>query len=435
ITAAGESVSDYIIWGSYPGQNYITFDGITLFSSWGINQEFGRVNPALVKNVEVYKGGYQVPYGDRIGGVVMMEGREGNRQRQEADLQLTNQMASGYVNVPLFQQKASLQLAARSTFAQTWQPFSDLQNTQVGDVFTKSNYRDVNVKLSADLSPRDRLVFSFLGSGDFYAATFDRRRRDTNSDNSVQLVTSSQVGSSLRYTRTWGKGGLTQVLASQSRYLPTRTLSAFFLEGEMRADRFQTQWSNTIDEQRVSVTHTLPSRGGHQLSAEVGFIGQASKVDTETPGRVRERPDQFEGRVSGYLLDAIQIMPGWSLDLGLKADVVPRRDTVFLQPRLTTTYSLSDQWRFNAAWGYYNQFLALTPYTDAVGNQTEVWRVADGAPIQPQFAEHRVVGVSWYAPALQVTVEGFHKRFSSLGQFQERNSDRPEFAPGRGRAR
>ncbi|HAA16224.1 MAG TPA: hypothetical protein DCE41_32785, partial [Cytophagales bacterium] len=54
---------------------------------------------------------------------------------------------------------------------------------------------------------------------------------------------------------------------------------------------------------------------------------------------------------------------------------------------------------------------------------------------QPQFAEHRVVGVSWYAPALQVTVEGFHKRFSSLGQFQERNSDRPEFAQGRGRAR
>ena len=45
VSASGESTSDYIIWGSYPGENNIVFDGVTLFHSRGINDGIGRVNP------------------------------------------------------------------------------------------------------------------------------------------------------------------------------------------------------------------------------------------------------------------------------------------------------------------------------------------------------------------------------------------------------
>ena len=48
IMASGESTSNYIIWGGYPGQGHITFDGITLFSSSGMNGNMGIINPLII---------------------------------------------------------------------------------------------------------------------------------------------------------------------------------------------------------------------------------------------------------------------------------------------------------------------------------------------------------------------------------------------------
>ena len=115
IMAAGESTADYIIWGSYPGQNQVIFDGMTLFNSYGINDDIGRVNPLMVKNIEVFKGGFGVDVGDRIGGVVLVDGKSGNMNEVDGKISVSNEIANGYISIPMFSGTTTMQLAGRGS--------------------------------------------------------------------------------------------------------------------------------------------------------------------------------------------------------------------------------------------------------------------------------------------------------------------------------
>ena len=435
INAAGEAVSDYVIWGSYPGQNYVAFDDITLFSSWGVNQEIGRINPAMVKDVQVYKGGYQVPFGDRTGGVILMEGRRGDRKRPWGDVQLTNQLANGYVNIPLLGNRASLQLAARQTFAATLAPLDvPLKGTE--DILSENRYGDYNVKFSVGLTTQDHLDFNLMGSHDSYKATVedDRRRGDALVRN--YNAGSDQLGGSVRYTRTWANGTTSRLVFAQSRYNPTSSSFFFYLDGEVQETRMETRWENTVRESTLRFTHRWVARGRHQWEGSLAWVDQSTAVTTGTPDRFRALDDQGTGRISGYLMDRIQLTPAWQLQVGLKADWLAAPDSLYLQPRLSSSYRLGEAWRINAAWGRYRQFLLLAGQRDVIGNASEVWRIADGSPVPVQDAEHTVLGVSWQRQRLQLTVEGFYKKLSVPGVFREVGlRPLPLYIGGRGIAR
>ena len=147
ILAAGESNTDFVIWGSYSGQNRVTYDEITMFNRWGISDDIGRINPYMVKNVNVYKGGYSVLHGDRVGGVVEIDGTQGDRTKLTGEMSLTNQLMSGRLNVPLFANKAALQVGLRKTYFNftDWSAEYDNKND-----FIKSNYdySDLNTKFN-----------------------------------------------------------------------------------------------------------------------------------------------------------------------------------------------------------------------------------------------------------------------------------------------
>ena len=58
ILAAGEQSSDLIIWGGYEGHSKVQFDGFTLFGLKNFNDNIGAINPYMVKDIVVHKGGY-----------------------------------------------------------------------------------------------------------------------------------------------------------------------------------------------------------------------------------------------------------------------------------------------------------------------------------------------------------------------------------------
>jgi len=72
VLAAGEQSSDLLIRGSYESQTKIEFDGITIFGLNNQNDNIGVVNPLLIKDMQVLKGGYDANYDDRVGGIVQI---------------------------------------------------------------------------------------------------------------------------------------------------------------------------------------------------------------------------------------------------------------------------------------------------------------------------------------------------------------------------
>jgi len=121
ILAAGEQSSDLIIWGSYEGQSQIVFDGFTLFGMKNFNDNISAVNPFMAKDINILKGGFGAEYGERVGGIAIITGTDGNRLSPSVHLNVNNMTLNGMVSVP-FRKKSSLLIAYRQTYYNLYNP-------------------------------------------------------------------------------------------------------------------------------------------------------------------------------------------------------------------------------------------------------------------------------------------------------------------------
>lgn len=428
ITAAGESNADFVIWGSYAGQNHVIFDGITLFNSWGINTDLGRINPFFIKNVEVYKGGYNVPYGDRVGGVVMIEGKSGNLQKPEFALSLSNEIASAYLNIPLFNQSTNLQLGFRKSYYQ----FLDLE-AELDDendfLEPTYDYGDVNVKLSSLLGQKDLLEISVIASQDDYRGDLNTEGRKVSEN--IQ-INSLQIGSSLRYSHQWKKGGTSSLHLSQSLYRPELSSNFSFVDNEIeRSPLLNTfSWENEIQEYQVQVKHQWARNTRHQWEISHGLVANRSAQISEDRNKILDDQRSALSRWKIYVMDQFQVKPWLQMQLGLKMEMPFENPNLFLQPRLNANFQLSQSWHFQLGWGLYNQFISKTSAIDKFGNRTDFWIVTDGDQFPVLQSSHQVMGFSYLRDQFELNVEGYYKHTNGLIRFDLNQQQRPRMGPG-----
>ena len=115
ICAAGELAGDLIIWGSYEGQSRVLFDGFPIFGLKNFNENISAVNPFLVQDIRVFKGGFGPQYGGKVGGIVDITGVEGARDSPDIKFSLNNLTMNGFLSVPLGG-KTSFIMAGRLTY-------------------------------------------------------------------------------------------------------------------------------------------------------------------------------------------------------------------------------------------------------------------------------------------------------------------------------
>lgn len=416
IMAAGESIADFVIWGSYAGQTHVVYDGISLFNSWGINDDMGRVNPYMIKHVEVYKGGYNVPYGDRVGGVVLIDGKSGNTNNPEANVSLTNQLFSTYLNVPLFQGSSSLQVATRTTLSQSLDLASELDDG-LDLIVPKYDYSDLHIKFSTALSQRDQLELSTIFSEDAYKGSL-RIRTSQPIFRSIK-INSEQRGASLKYSRNWQNGGLSSLVISRSEYTPQLTTNYFINRNaftpvtDLRTD----VWGNPLLEYRTRLTHTLAAKGKHQLQFNVEYVqNEASFMAIEGDTLIDTRLEELN-RFSVYGHDQIRWSDKFTMQIGLKADAPSLGSKVYWQPRINGKFEFTPKWNLHFGWGLYNQFISRNSVVDELSNRADVWQVANGSTIPVLKSSHNVLGVGFQGGDFELSLEGFYKTTSGFTRY------------------
>jgi hypothetical protein len=433
IMAAGESIAGFVIWGSYAGQNHVTYDGISLFNSWGINDDMGRVNPYMVKNVEVYKGGYSAAYGDRIGGVVMIDGKSGNPNQVDAKASITNQLGTAYLNIPMFNKTASLQVAGRKTMFESFGLSSSFDdNTTL--IVPKYDYSDLHVKFSTAFKNSDRLEFSSILSQDSY----NGQQRIEERDRLIQdiNINSMQYGTSLKYIKNWTKGGLSSFIVSQSEYKPEQTTN-YFLDfannGEVRKLKSEI-WNNPISEHRAKFTHIFAATKSNQLQISAALVNNKTSFKSNDRGRIRDDTNEALSRFSAYATDRIVISPSFAIEAGLKADLpLSGVSKVYLQPRINGRLDLSKRWNMNFGWGIYNQFITRNAIIDEIDNRSDIWQVANGKNIPVLSSTHHVAGFGYQAKTFEISAQAYYK--TSYGMSRSKLDSRGEIITLQGEAK
>ncbi|MCP4457290.1 MAG: TonB-dependent receptor [Cytophagales bacterium] len=415
IMAAGESVADFVIWGSYAGQNHVSYDGISVFNSWGIKADIGRINPYMIKNVEVYKGGYNVPFGDRIGGVVLIDGKSGNLNKAETKISIANQLASAYINVPVFNQSSTLQVAARKSYFRSLDLSADLpDNTDF--IKPTYDYGDFNLKFSSTFKNTDKLEISIISSEDDYKGTLISREGRDDAFEEV-AISSAQSGSSIKYSKSWDGGGITTLVGAQSTYSPTMTTNFLIERAGPNVGLESNRWTNPIQEYSARLTHSLPGKGIHQVQLGGGFVSNKTELVFNGGNRLLEDPSGQLDRLTFYGYDNIQWTPRFSTQLGLKSDIQTSNKERHIQPRIGGRIDVSKNLNIHFGWGLYNQFISKNSVIGELGNRSDIWQVAADNGTSVLKSQHNVLGVSYISDPLEVSLEGYHKTSSGFSRY------------------
>ena len=428
ILASGESTSEPIIWGSYSGHSKIMFDGFTIYGLKNFNDNISTFNPFMAKNIEVLKGGYDARYGERVGGIINITGKNGNRQKTGFEFCINNMTLNGMLEVPV-SKRGSLLVSFRQTYYNLYDPWehklnrnndsqSDTGNVLTLNVVPDYIFRDLNLKYSTSFSDNDLFYISLYGGSDKFSYSINEPIKYVNllKDTKEEM---KQGGASVFYGRTWLKGNTSNFSVSWSGVesvfndnVRTEVIDLGFVN--QLQDRVS---DNGLDEFTARVDNRIAIRENQALEFGAGFIYNHSTFVEDTFGVNFVNINRDARRTFLYLQNVISNSESGNFKVGFRTYFAHNIGRAYFEPRISASINLGVFWKLNVAWGIYNQYVNKSSVVDLLGNYRYLWTVSDGEDIPVTNAMHFVVGTSFHKNDFTLSVEGFLKNTGGLTRY------------------
>ncbi len=429
VQTAGEGTGGFYVRGGGVDQNLILLDEATVYNASHLLGFFSVFNADAIKDVQLIKGGIGAEYGGRLSSVLDIRMREGNARRVsgaggigsvssrltlEGPLGRRGPVDSAGHAVPA---PGSWMIAGRRTYADVF--FKLASDKNIRD--TKLYFYDLNLKGNYRLSDRDQLFVSgYFG-------------RDVNGNGNFGFDWGNATG-----TVRWNH------LFSDRLFSNTTAIFSDFnyaLGSTERASEFK--WTSRIRDLSVKQDFTYYLNPNNTL--KFGAIGTLHRFQ---PGDIVPGPDSYINRIQIKSTDAAeaavyaanqqQISPRLTLAYGLRysayANIGPGKvyryanaaadtpsDTVTyktgeiikyyggFEPRLASTYSLTETSSLKASYNRTRQYLHLLSNTTA-SLPFDVWTPAT-ASLKPQIADQISTGYfrNFRDNTFEASVEVYYK--------------------------
>ena len=445
ILAAGEQSSEPIIWGSYEGQTQIVFDEFLLFGLKNYNDNISVVNPLVVKDIEVYKSGYDARYSNRVGGIINITGKNGNRLKPSLCLNINPTTLNGLAEIPV-KRNSSVILAYRQTYYNLYngnqfniyEPFSEhsdrfnrnQDNSADLNIYPDSYvFRDWNFKYSLRATSDDVFSVSLYNGGDRFKLNADteiefrRERRDPVGDgNTININLNSvekhkQYGGSVYYAKNWNEKTTSKLVFALSGYKKTVNDEFDSNDENFLAQVNSSSLKNNASELVIKQENQLKLSNKYQLDVGLGFYADKAKYlnsyNLNDSIKIDTIQDFSNNRAFIYLNNNYRLNNKWLLKPGMHINVMLNHFLVQAEPRLSVLYEVNNNLKASLAWGMYHQYLFLQETVDREENYNYLW-VTNNQNIKPISAVHYVAGINYFKNNFTVNIESYYKNMDNL---------------------
>lgn len=367
VKAASDFSSGLYVRGGSPDQTLILLDETTVYNPSHFFGFFSTFNPDAVKDVRLHKGGYPAEFGGRLGSVLTVYNKDGNRNNTRGSVSLGMLASRASIESPL--KKGSWMLAVRRS---TLEPVLAALRESVDTVPDLFYFYDVNGKINFDVTPDDKLSLAFYTGTDAVSIPFQ-------DDASIRLNYGNQTVSTQ-----WRK-----IISDQLFSTVTATGSRYFNQPEFEIGGTAFERNNDIyDFSLKTDVEYLPSQN-HTLST--GFW--AGNLTLKYTDRF-DNQDTFSNRiqtqyVSVYLQDRWSPTDKWIINAGVRMNAFTEGSYARLEPRLSVEHRPASWIRLQAAYGRYHQFLTLI--TNEAFSGFDLWLTTDDG-VPPSYGDQFVIG-------------------------------------------
>jgi hypothetical protein len=437
ILASGEQSADLIIWGSYEGQSQVIFDGFTVYGMKNFNDNISAVNPYMAKDVKVLKGGFGAEYGERVGGIVDITGMDGNRSAPSMQLCINNMTVNGMASIPIHK-KSALLLAYRQTYYELYNPLSfstsangkGSQNSRADYYITPDySFRDLNLKYSGS-GNSSNYYLSMYGGRDNFSYDFDQETlQKTIALNHNEK--NYQLGTTLFYGFRWGNKNTSNFIASYSSLQSGRIHNENIIRtsGLQENTSIYDNYNSSINEINTRIENKFALSEKHQMDAGVGLIYYYTNWKKTLADDSFSNGKDILAVPYLYIQDNINLLKNVTLKPGIRLDYHSTTGRIYLQPRISALYRISDKLSLSSAIGMYNQFVAKNMIIETSGDYRLDWSVCDGTEVGVLNSQNFTLGLTYNINGFTFSTEGYMKHTGGVTRYLETISS-PEIYEG-----
>ena len=429
--------------GGTPDQNQIILDGMSIYQVDHFFGFFSAINSNIVKDVQVYKGGFPAKYGGRISSIIDITGKSGSTKQKKLDL-FTNMLSAGVTYEQPLSKRSSFILSARRSFTDQYQTklydnIHDFLTSGSGlnigaelpsdTISYESEYLpnfyfyDINGKFTYLPNDRDIVSISFYDGKDYLG-------EEKNFDFELDSVGIEQVkvneqtrwgntGAGANWVRRWSRTTKTQLFMATTRYFSNHDLDSYWIIDTEETPAYLSKDNNQIEDQtaRMNVNWNIGPR--HDLEIGVSTTRYKTNYSVLLGDSVLLIDQKINGNLfEGYFQDRWTLSPGLVLLLGLRTSRFSKSSVNYFNPRLSVYYRFTEELFFKASTGTMHQFLNRFS-NDLITNGSKfVWLLPNDAA-DPMDVQQRSLGIEYDTPHIFIGLDIYNKVMDNITDFSQ----------------
>jgi len=416
VVTTGDQGGQMYVRGGTPIQNKVLLDGMTVYNPFHSIGFFSIFETELIKNVDIYTGGFDAKYGGRISSVMDVTYRDGNKKEFGGKVSVSPFLAKAVLEGPLRFKKSEKPSSGSYIFS---------SKHSLLDYTSKSLYPSAN---NGDtLADGNGLPFNFTdlygkvsfngGDGSKFSAFGFHNTDSVNFYNVANLEFKASGG------------GISFMVVPNS--------SSTFIKGHVNGSTYNTTFNEPASAPRSSAiggfdlgfdfTHFLKNEGQVDYGFNLGGFNTKFKTENELKGEITL--DNFTSEIGGYF-NVRKIIGRWVIQPSFRLQYYASLATASPEPRLGVKYNATEKLRFKFSGGRFSQ-----NFTSASSDK-DVVNLFNGLLSAPtnvqekfinQFQQEKSVGnglqYAWHAifgfeydltKRISMNIEGYYKYFSQL---------------------
>jgi ferric enterobactin receptor len=445
VGATNESSSGAYVRGGTPDQNLVVFDGFTIYEVDHLYGFFSAFNSNAIKDVQLFKGGFSAQYGGRLSSVTEINGKDGNKNEANFGVDLSLLSLNAFMETPVNDQSSLMVAIRRSYQGPFYNKIFKQFNTSTAGGFgggpggpgrpgggfgvqttPASHFYDADLRYTYHLDPNNILSWSFYSGSD---KTDNSRQLQLPSflgsgsaPNITDYTTYGNLGTSLKWFSQWNKEIHSNTYITYSSYFNDRNRTTSGTTTDSNGN--QTSFSNGTVETNNLKDIGLKSEWEWQLNNQLKLLygGFASRqhinydyLQNDTSHLISQHNTALSG--GGYT--ELEFDPNNKLHLqpGIRTTFYQPTGKLYLEPRFSASYVLSDNYTLKAATGQFHQFMNEVTRYDIVNGNRNFWVLSNGTSIPIGLSRHLMGGISYENDQFLVDVEGYYKWLTGLTQY------------------
>jgi len=429
--------------GGTPDQNRIILDGMTVYQVDHFFGFFSSINSNIVKDVQIYKSSFPAKFGGGISSIIDITGKSGSTKKQKLDL-FTNMLSAGFTYQKPLSKRGSLILSARRSFTDQYQTklYDKIHDFLISgsglnigselpsDSLSYSSqylpnfyFYDINGKFTYLPTEKDIISISFYEGRDYLGEekTFDFPSDTIGVD---QVKTNERTrwgnnGLSGRWLHRWSEKLTTQLFLSDTKYLSNHLLNSYWSLDTSITPVYLSKDKNQIIDQTSRINVTYNTGKNHLIELGLAKTIYTTDYSLDLGDSIIFINEKIKGSlIEGYVQDRWIVSPNMELLLGLRSEKFSKGNTIFIDPRLSASYHISDRLSLKVSGSRVHQFLNRFS-NDVITNGSKfVWLIPN-KHMEPMSSIQKNFGIEYDSPDIFFGFDFYNKNVSNVSDFSQ----------------